>query len=156
MTKPGLIQTGVSGDHVIDWQDEWILFHMDREAGPPEKYNGGGEYWKVRSDGSESRQVTHTCKNGIGKYNSEEVCYQKNGTTRWAKFVNGTDWIYFTAFSPTGVLGNEEYSFVRKADGTNPDAWQYCILLLQQLQLQRCSVHYQGETAVGQEETTQC
>lgn len=52
MSNPKLVRGLVWGGSVSDWEGDWLLFRMDREYGLPEKYNVGGEYWKVRSDGS--------------------------------------------------------------------------------------------------------
>ena len=122
-----LIGTWIQKDHVIDWQDEWILFRVDQEKGLPDEYNGGGEYWKTEVSGDvlgnkesedinnddDSVQITFTHENGI-KRDFRYFHNYNRGTAVWAKFVRDTEYVYYRASD-----GNGWYlTHLVKADGT--------------------------------------
>ncbi len=117
MRNPRIIAHGLSAGGIADWQGDSILFTKDYEAGDPPAYNGSGDYFSVRPDGTQEKQITFTYTNGI-RTNFGTGYYINIGTAVWAKFVKNTNLVYFHAHN-----GNGWYrTFVCSADGT--DGWR--------------------------------
>jgi Tol biopolymer transport system component len=101
LSNARLIYTGVGAYRLEDWQGDWILFQIDREEGLPSYYYGGGEFWKIRPDGTGLSQVTWTFRNGIRRVFWNHA-YDNIGTAVWAAFVPGTNLVYFRAHDGNG------------------------------------------------------
>lgn len=83
-SEASLVQTDVAREHVIDWQDDWLLFPK-RGQGDKSKLV---EYWKIRTNGTELMKVTPETFHVAGEADKDV------GTVNWAKFVRGTHWVY--------------------------------------------------------------
>jgi len=118
-----LINSEAAAEGLMDWQDEWILFMIDHEEGPPGLldppvgYYGGRELWRIRYDGTGMSQVTFTFTNGI-KY-TENGAYVNDGSVSWGKFIPGEGLVYFKAHNGNGWWK----SFLCNDDGT--DSWSH-------------------------------
>jgi len=113
-----LIYTGALYVGLYDWQGDWLLIRIRFEEGTPSSYYGAGEIWKIRYDGTGLIQLTFTETNGI-RTTWSNTAFTNRGTASWAKFIPGTNLIYFGAHN-----GNGWYkSFVCDDDGT--DGWYH-------------------------------
>lgn len=111
-TNPSIVCSGLSYvTGLDDWRGEYILFTKD-DAASYTSYDGSGEIWKIKSDGTGLTKLTFTQTNGI---KTVTVYQPYTGTACWGKFVNQTSKIYFTAFNGNGW----PKTYLCNSDGTD-------------------------------------
>jgi len=88
-----------------DWQGDWILYRIRHEAGGPTPgpYYGRTELFKIRPDGTDKTQITDTFTKGNGiRTQYWNHWYDNRGTVNWARFIPGTNLVYFRAHNGNG------------------------------------------------------
>jgi len=142
-----------------DWQGDWILYRIRREPGPfppldpwsgippagtPEEYYGRNELWKMKADGSENIQVTHTFYPGNGIKTTENGWYLNRGSVVWGRFIPETNLVYFHAHN-----GNGWYrTFVCKDDGTSGTIYPIPIIHGDPVWIQLVTSFYGGDNQI--------
>ncbi len=102
-----LIYTGIDWDDLYDWEREWILLGINPTSTYQLDQDGKAifrDLWKIKDDGTELTRLTSTYTNGIRKVFWPGL-YDNQGTAAWAKFIPGTDLIYFSAHDGNGWWG---------------------------------------------------